>query len=100
MGYDYLPMDVGIRFFIKLIICVGDDTALYSRGQRSWVNEESGTNSKQFADIENPAYWPSFEEMGDFALINQVCALLPPGMKIFGRLCRWSVRARQFPRLV
>lgn len=82
MGYDYLPMDVGIRFSSTYHL-TGDDTAVYSRGQRSWVNEESGP-IQTIADLENPANWPALEVMGDFALFETVCKLLPPGMKILG----------------
>lgn len=83
-GYDYLPMEIPPRFAERQAL-LGEDTALYSRGERGWVDEHGGP-IKTAADLENPAYWPPVEEAADYALFADVAAMLPPGMKIIGGL--------------
>lgn len=84
MGYDYLPMEIPPRFATRGTL-YGEDTAVYSRGTRGWVDEHAGP-IQTMADLENPAYWPAEEEIGDFALFSDVASMLPQGMKIIGGL--------------
>jgi uroporphyrinogen decarboxylase len=82
MGYDYLPMEIQPRL-ATVTGLLSEDTAEYSRGQRGWVDEHGGPIQTQ-ADLENPAYWPRGEALGDFDLFADVCAMLPAGMQIIG----------------
>lgn len=82
MGYDYLPMEIAPNFAQRGTL-QSDDTALYSRGQRGWVDEHNGP-IQTWDDLRNPGYWPSADAMGNFSLFTDVCAMLPAGMKIIG----------------
>ncbi len=82
MGYDYLPVELAPRFAPRSNL-LSEDTALYSRGKRGWVDEREGI-IRSMEDLENPAYWPEGEAAFDFPLFETLCALLPPGMKIIG----------------
>ena len=41
MGYGYVPIEMGPRFAPRENL-ISDDTALYSRGSRGWVDEHGG----------------------------------------------------------
>lgn len=81
MGYDYLPMEIRPNFPVPEGV-KGADTALYSRGERSWVNEHGGPI--QTWDDLLATSWPELESALDYHLFDEIGALLPPGMKIIG----------------
>lgn len=81
MGYDYLPVEFRPHFPQPQRITTGD-TAIYSRGQRGWQDEQSGP-IKSLADLRSPQ-WPDLEHCFDFAGFAEVGGLLPDGMKIIG----------------
>jgi len=62
MGYDYIKVSERLSFPLKYREC--EDTALFSRGKRNWVDEGKGTISfwKEFEKYP----WPKLEEM-DFS---------------------------------
>jgi len=82
MGYAYLPVEYAPRFKPRPDL-VAQDTALYSRGQRGWVDEHVGV-IQGMADLENPDYWPEPDSAFDYRLFEALAGRLPPGMKIIG----------------
>ena len=82
MGYGYVPVEMGPRFAPRENL-VTEDTALYSRGTRGWVDEHGGI-IHGMADLENPAFWPEGEDAFDYALFEALVGLVPEGMKIIG----------------
>ncbi len=82
MGYGYVPIEMGPRFAPRANL-ISDDTALYSRGSRGWVDEHGGIISGM-ADLENPAYWPEGEDAFDYPMFEALAELVPDGMKIIG----------------
>jgi uroporphyrinogen decarboxylase len=82
MGYGYVPVEFGPRFAPRENL-ISNDTALYPRGSRGWVDEHGGSISGR-ADLDNPAYWPRGDEAFDYALFDALTALVPDGMKIIG----------------
>ncbi len=81
LGYDYLPLEVRPNFPVPQGVS-GDDTAIYSRGTRNWVDEHQGPIETR-DDLEH-ANWPDPEDAVDYALFDEIGKLLPPGMKIIG----------------
>ncbi len=82
MGYDYVPVELGPKFCNTKYL-YADDTALYSKGQRSWVNEHEGAIRTR-EDVENPDLWPSPENAFDYDEFELIASLLPEDMKIIG----------------
>lgn len=82
MGYGYVPLELGPLFAPRDNL-ITSDTALYSRGDRGWVNEHGGMITGM-ADLENPAYWPHGDAAFDYATFEAIAALVPDGMKIIG----------------
>jgi uroporphyrinogen decarboxylase len=82
MGYGYIPVEMGPRFAPRESL-LSEDTALYSRGTRGWVDEHGGI-IRGMADLENPAYWPTGDDAFDYKLFNALADLVPTGMKIIG----------------
>ena len=82
LGYGYVPVEMGPHFAPRENL-ISEDTALYSRGKRGWVNEHGGIISTE-ADLDNPAYWPQGEEAFDYAAFEALADLVPDGMKIIG----------------
>ena len=82
MGYGYVPVEMGPRFASRASL-ISEDTALYSRGRRGWVDEHGGV-IHNMADLENPDYWPSGEAAFDYRMFEALAALVPDHMKIIG----------------
>ena len=82
MGYGYVPVEMGPRFAPRENLN-SDDTALYSRGTRGWVDEHGGV-IREMADLDNPAYWPEGDAAFDYKMFEALAALVPDGMKIIG----------------
>lgn len=82
MGYDYVPMEFGIRF-ASLERLHSIDTAENSRGERGWVSETGGP-IQTWDDLENDDYWPSVDEAFDYEGYEALARELPEGMKIIG----------------
>jgi uroporphyrinogen decarboxylase len=82
MGYGYVPVEMGPRFAPRENL-TSDDTAMYSKGTRGWVDEHGGIINNM-ADLENPAYWPEGENAFDYKMFEALAALVPQGMKIIG----------------
>jgi len=98
-GYDFVPVNVGLRLMLGLGHNPGYDAgsrtdalaaarlpgrARYGVGdvverERSWAQEHKGviTNWEEFERFP----WPSAEEFDQFGTVRQVAALLPAGMK-------------------
>lgn len=82
MGYDYVPMEFGIKFATpKRVHSV--DTAEYSRGERGWVSETGGP-IQTWDDLENDENWPSVEDAFDYEGYAAIATELPEGMKMIG----------------
>lgn len=81
MGYDYLPAEMRPRF-VEPHGLQGQDTAIYSRDERTWMDEHSGPIQSR-EDME-AAFWPEPDEAFDYELFDMIGELLPPGMKIIG----------------
>jgi uroporphyrinogen decarboxylase len=82
LGYGYIPVEMN-PLFVPRENLVSDDTALYSRGERGWVDEHSG-KIRGLQDIENESYWPSGAKAFDYEMFEAVTNLVPDGMKIIG----------------
>jgi uroporphyrinogen decarboxylase len=82
MGYGYVPVEMGPRFAARQNL-VSEDTALYSKGARGWVDEHGGVISGT-ADLDNPAFWPSGDDAFDYPMFEALAELVPDGMKIIG----------------
>jgi uroporphyrinogen decarboxylase len=82
LGYGYVPVEMGPRFAPRESL-LSEDTALYSRGTRGWVDEHGGI-IRTMADLENPDYWPEAEQAFDYKMFEALAALVPNGMKIIG----------------
>jgi uroporphyrinogen decarboxylase len=82
MGYGYVPVEMGPLFASRDSL-ITDDTALYSRGTRGWVDEHAGP-IQGMADLENAAYWPQGEAAFNYKMFEALAALVPDGMKIIG----------------
>jgi len=77
MGYDYVRAGVGF-YFPQRELMYAEDTAVQSRGRRSWRDEHRGPIAS-WADFE--AYpWPELSE-SSFADLERLAPLLPGGMK-------------------
>lgn len=81
LGYDYVPLELAPNF-AQRNIRRGQDTALYSRGERHWVDEGSGPIQTMDALLACP--WPQIDHAVDYSVFELVGSLLPPGMKIIG----------------
>jgi len=82
LGYDYLPVEFP-PLFSKSAALRANDTALYSKGQRDWMDEHQGIIRSE-ADLENPAFWPGAEDMFDYRMFDAISQLVPDDMKIIG----------------
>ncbi len=82
MGYGYVPVEMGPRFAQRESL-VTDDTAIYSRGTRGWVDEHGGV-IRTMEDLDNPAYWPEGDAAFDYPMFEALSRLVPEGMKIIG----------------
>jgi uroporphyrinogen decarboxylase len=82
MGYTYVPVEMGPRFASRESL-ITDDTAELSKGKRGWVNEHDGV-IQTWADLDNPAYWPTGENAFDYEQFEALAAIIPAGMKIIG----------------
>ena len=82
MGYGYVPVEMGPRFAQRWNLD-SDDTALYSKGQRGWVDEHAGV-IQGIADLDNPNFWPNGDAAFDYPMFDALAGLLPDGMKIIG----------------
>jgi len=86
LGYDYcLLVDVpGLTLQFPGRSRVGEDMALLSRGERTWVEEGRGIIAS-FADLERYP-WPRVENF-DFSLYEYLVSLLPEGMGLLVNAC-------------
>lgn len=82
MGFDCFPFEITPRF-AEYRQLKTDDTAVYSAGQRSWMDEHNGV-IQTMEDVENPEYWPETDVAFDFELFERVCSMMPEGMKVIG----------------
>ncbi len=82
MGYGYVPVEMGPLFAARESL-ISEDTAMYSRGNRGWVDEHGGL-IQEMRDLENPAYWPQGDNAFDFKMFEALAELVPDGMKIIG----------------
>jgi uroporphyrinogen decarboxylase len=84
LGYDCLRFITDFRFSGSLFFAskkkIGKDTALLSKGERSWVEEGKGIITS-WEDFEGYS-WPSLEEL-DLWPFEFVSKNLPEGMGIF-----------------
>jgi uroporphyrinogen decarboxylase len=78
MGYDYIRVSGGLNF-VGQKRRVTSDTAILSRGQRSWIEESIGiiTSWKDFEEYP----WPKPESF-DYSNYEFVSRNLPEGMKL------------------
>jgi len=81
MGYDYLAADVCIPTETRSDI-LADDTAMYTKGQRSWVDDHNGL-IQNWDDFEKYP-WPSTSEI-DYTMIETASRIVPEGMKVMLR---------------
>jgi uroporphyrinogen decarboxylase len=82
MGYAYVPVEMAPSFAIRQDL-FSADTALYSKGNRGWVNEHEGV-IHGMPYLENPANWPEGEQAFDYSMFEALAGLVPEGMKIIG----------------
>ena len=82
LGFDYLPLEFGVRFATAEIL-TSKDTATLSRGDRRWISETGGP-IQTWEDLENPDYWPSIDDAFDYEGFEAYARSLPEGMKIIG----------------
>lgn len=78
MGYDYIRVAGGLNF-ISQKRRISEDTAILSRGQRSWIEETFGVISS-WEDLEKYP-WPTPESF-DYSNYEFVSKNLPEGMKL------------------
>ncbi|HPU08258.1 MAG TPA: uroporphyrinogen decarboxylase family protein [Candidatus Atribacteria bacterium] len=78
MGYDYIRVAGGLNF-PQLKGRVAEDTALLSRGERSWIEETTGVISSWRDFEEYP--WPTRESF-DYSHYEFISRNLPQGMKM------------------
>ena len=81
LGYDYVPLEIPLNLPITNIR-TAHDTAILSRGQRTWQDEGRGTIENR-EDFENYP-WPSPKEAADLSGLERLARLLPDGMEIVG----------------
>lgn len=81
MGYDYIPVELPPNFVSRHNLS-SEDTALYSRGNRDWVDEHFGPIQTR-KDLEE-ALWPLPEEAFDYKMFDIIAGFLPDGIKIIG----------------
>ncbi|MBC7287453.1 MAG: uroporphyrinogen-III decarboxylase-like protein [Armatimonadetes bacterium] len=77
LGYDHVNVYIGIPFPRKMV--TGEDTALYSRGQRTWQDEQHGA-IETWEDFEK-SKWPRPEDI-DYSQLEIAAQYLPDGMII------------------
>lgn len=82
MGYAYVPLELGPKFATRHNL-ISEDTAMYSKGDRGWVDEHAGV-IRGMADLENEAYWPEGDAAFDYQSFEAIANLVPEGMKIIG----------------
>lgn len=82
LGYGYVPVEMG-PFFAPRENLISQDTAIYSRGARGWVDEHGGI-IHGMADLDNPAFWPEGDAAFNYPMFAALAELVPPGMKIIG----------------
>lgn len=80
LGYDYVPVRVDTGLVRKRAKTT--DTAVFSRGEREWVNQSVGliTNWQEFENYP----WPKSEDV-DYFPVEYAAKNLPSGMKIIPR---------------
>jgi len=81
MGYDYVPLELGFKM-PKRNVLVTKDTALLSRGLRSWQNENRGIIETLNDYYEFP--WPTPDDAVDYQLMQLLCREIPSNMGIVG----------------
>ncbi|MFX0100209.1 MAG: uroporphyrinogen decarboxylase family protein [Candidatus Hodarchaeota archaeon] len=79
MGYDYVPLELGPRFF-RLNTDVSNRQEPLGRGSRDWVDNNRATIANQEEFEEYP--WPEPEKAVDYELLEIAGKLLPDGMKL------------------
>lgn len=77
LGYDHINVGVGIPFQRKII--TGEDTAIYSRGERAWQDEDHGA-IETWEDFEKYP-WPKPEDI-DYSHLEIAASYLPDGMML------------------
>lgn len=82
MGYGYMPVELP-PLFTQTAKLEKEDTAIYSKGKRSWINEKEGI-IKSIEDLKNPKYFPDIDYIFDYNLVKNISKFVPPDMKIIG----------------
>lgn len=100
MGYDYVPLELGLKFPRKNVICT-EDTAPLSRGLRRWQNENRGV-IESIEDFEGFP-WPGPDEAVDYELLEILCRRMPSDMGVVSGVgggvlehVMWLMGARPF----
>jgi uroporphyrinogen decarboxylase len=81
LGYDYVPLELPLNL-PRTNVLTTRDTAVLSRGRRTWQDENRGTIETR-GDFENYP-WPSLGEAVDLSPLEKLAKILPDGMEIVG----------------
>ncbi len=81
MGYDYIPLELGLRLF-RFNVVTSHDIEPLGKTDRGWVDNDRATiaNMDEFRDYE----WPAPENAVDYELFELAREVLPSSMKIVG----------------
>jgi uroporphyrinogen decarboxylase len=79
LGYDYVPLEIGLRLF-RLNSQVSTRKEPLGRESRGWVDDSRATIANKEEFEEYP--WPAAEEAIDFELLKAAKEMLPEGMKL------------------
>ena len=82
LGYVYLPVEFP-PLFSKTEKKAQQDTAIYSRGTREWIDEHNGI-IKSPEDFDDTDKWPGIDKIFDYKLFENISNIVPDEMKIIG----------------
>jgi len=80
-GYDYVPLERFLELPRNNIV-KGDDTAVLSRNEREWQDENEGVITTWDEFDKYP--WPKDDQLVDYRIFEYAAKALPDGMKIIG----------------
>ena len=82
LGFVCVPMEM-LPNFGDIQWLKADDTAVYSKGSREWMNERRQANPA-LLDLNDKEYWPEIDDAFDYVLFDEIAEQVPEGMKIIG----------------